>query len=591
MEKDPQDHSEMPRSAVLKQLEIILSSSPFQRSPTMRKLLSHVVTHTLDGKPQQLTGYAIGLDVFGRTEAFDPAQDSLVRVHMNRLRKLLAAYYATTAQTDDILIKIPRGSYTASFALRSGLAGAAQPDAPGEALEHEVQTEPNDKSYRGAVVAALALLALLLIAALTSRSIMQPPPSAQDSRPVLAILPVNQSIGSSAEAMAEDATSLLTAAFGKPTFFRVALSPDPGQPPTARTTGSPLIHVRTHLLASDSGLALQMSLLRTSDREVMWTAIFEENGKDSAALSRLVIRSARELHLQTIEALRRLLAKAPAVQDQPWFLVLNATWSPGEARDSLDWEIERIEFARKALIVDPGYMPAHAVLADKLAYLANVDRRMAALGAREKATEHARKALSQASTDSEIAGNIANYYWHMGQIDFSTKMASLATSLNPSSPVPALQSRVHAYTCAQAPAEVLRFVEDFNASLVPSSPMRWLSLTWLNQLYLNNGDMDSAIEAGQSAFSIFHTPDSALRLAVALAAVGRLDEAEKIIGFIAPNWPNLDLHAYAIQTMGQRCTGQDQASQVLRLYKSMAESLCSRSPDMSMCTSPPPASM
>ena len=120
------------RNAILQQLECILASPEFSVAPRMTALLRHLVTCTLDDKAGQLTGYAIGLDVFGRGPAFDPAQDSIVRVQMTRLRRMLDEYYAAADAMQDIVITIPKGQYRARFAFGASptadAAASAQAD-------------------------------------------------------------------------------------------------------------------------------------------------------------------------------------------------------------------------------------------------------------------------------------------------------------------------------------------------------------------------------------------------------------------------------------------------------------------------------
>jgi hypothetical protein len=74
-----------------------------------------VVNETLEGRGDQLKGYTIGVSVLGKTENFDPEQDSLVRIHAGRLRRLLHTYYLDAGKNDPIYIDIPKGGYHPMF--------------------------------------------------------------------------------------------------------------------------------------------------------------------------------------------------------------------------------------------------------------------------------------------------------------------------------------------------------------------------------------------------------------------------------------------------------------------------------------------
>ncbi|MEM9435155.1 MAG: tetratricopeptide repeat protein [Pseudomonadota bacterium] len=88
------------------------------RSETMLKggrrrydLLDYLVREELEGRGESLKAYAIALDVLGRSEDFDPATDSIVRVEVARLRDALELYYARSTEPNEPKISIPKGSY------------------------------------------------------------------------------------------------------------------------------------------------------------------------------------------------------------------------------------------------------------------------------------------------------------------------------------------------------------------------------------------------------------------------------------------------------------------------------------------------
>ncbi|WEZ83137.1 hypothetical protein P6U16_20015 [Rhizobium sp. 32-5/1] len=96
-------------------LDRIVSSAIFARSERLRAFFRYVVTKELEGAGQQLKGYTIGIDVFGRPQAFNADSDPLVRVHAGKLRKLLDAYYAGEGRSEKWKIIIPKGTYVPEY--------------------------------------------------------------------------------------------------------------------------------------------------------------------------------------------------------------------------------------------------------------------------------------------------------------------------------------------------------------------------------------------------------------------------------------------------------------------------------------------
>ena len=97
------------------ELQAILQSSRFARSPTLTHFLSYLCEKTFAGEAEQIKEYSVALDVFDRRESFDQDTDSIVRVQANRLRKRLSEYYAAEGAGDSIHITIPVGQYVPVF--------------------------------------------------------------------------------------------------------------------------------------------------------------------------------------------------------------------------------------------------------------------------------------------------------------------------------------------------------------------------------------------------------------------------------------------------------------------------------------------
>jgi hypothetical protein len=97
------------------ELQAVLQSNLFTRSPTLTHLLSYLCEKTFAGESAEIKEYSVGLDVFDRRDSFDQDTDSIVRVQANRLRKRLSEYYASEGADHPVHITIPLGQYIPVF--------------------------------------------------------------------------------------------------------------------------------------------------------------------------------------------------------------------------------------------------------------------------------------------------------------------------------------------------------------------------------------------------------------------------------------------------------------------------------------------
>jgi hypothetical protein len=97
-------------------LNRVLASPEFRSSQRACDFLRYVVEATLSGGADHLKERTIGMDVFGRSAAFEPSDDSSVRVKAGDVRKRLAVYYASPQGSGEpIHIDLPVGSYIPQF--------------------------------------------------------------------------------------------------------------------------------------------------------------------------------------------------------------------------------------------------------------------------------------------------------------------------------------------------------------------------------------------------------------------------------------------------------------------------------------------
>ncbi|MGC1448730.1 MAG: malectin domain-containing carbohydrate-binding protein [Candidatus Sulfotelmatobacter sp.] len=112
------------------ELQAVLQSHLFARSPTLTHLLSYLCEKTFAGESAQIKEYSVGLDVFDRRDSFDQDTDSIVRVQANRLRKRLSEFYATEGAIHPVRITIPVGQYIPVFKAMADLGTAAASNQP-----------------------------------------------------------------------------------------------------------------------------------------------------------------------------------------------------------------------------------------------------------------------------------------------------------------------------------------------------------------------------------------------------------------------------------------------------------------------------
>jgi len=95
-------------AVVRSELTKILSSSVFANSPRMIRFLRYVVETTLEGHGGRIKEYVIALEVFEKSETYDPQADSTVRTEASKLRARLSRYYETEGRQDPVVISIPK---------------------------------------------------------------------------------------------------------------------------------------------------------------------------------------------------------------------------------------------------------------------------------------------------------------------------------------------------------------------------------------------------------------------------------------------------------------------------------------------------
>ncbi|MCP5422906.1 MAG: hypothetical protein H6959_08290 [Chromatiaceae bacterium] len=112
-------HVNIDEEQVLQELRRIVNSDEFRSAKRLKEFLTYAVFETLAGRERNLSGYAIGIEVFGRGEDFDPQTNTLVRVTANKLRLKLDHYYNNAGRNNPLRLRLPLGAYRVSVERRA----------------------------------------------------------------------------------------------------------------------------------------------------------------------------------------------------------------------------------------------------------------------------------------------------------------------------------------------------------------------------------------------------------------------------------------------------------------------------------------
>lgn len=98
-------------------VEAIIRSEVLGKSDRRASLLRYLVEMELNGRGEELKAFTIAVDILGRNASFDPTTDSIVRSEVGRLRDALRLYFAELAESDQLRIEIPKGTYRPAFSI------------------------------------------------------------------------------------------------------------------------------------------------------------------------------------------------------------------------------------------------------------------------------------------------------------------------------------------------------------------------------------------------------------------------------------------------------------------------------------------
>jgi hypothetical protein len=141
------------------QVHRIIQSKAFRTSEVHRNLLLYLAEKSLSRTADSLKEYTIGLDVFAKPASYDPRQESVVRMHVARLRQKLVEYYRTEGVDDPVIVDVPKGGFRVTFEPR-GIAPEPVAAAPAAANEKEAPRPESSRRTEHILIGLLVAAAL-----------------------------------------------------------------------------------------------------------------------------------------------------------------------------------------------------------------------------------------------------------------------------------------------------------------------------------------------------------------------------------------------------------------------------------------------
>jgi len=315
--------------------------------------------------------------------------------------------------------------------------------------------------------------------------------------------------------------------------------------------------VRGSVQSLGSGIRITVELADPRTGESLWAGNFDRPRKlDPVATDELVSAISGELDNRLRGFAKAALKRKQPLDMRPWELTLLATWVPGTDQVFLHPHTpDATWLQRRALALDPNYAPAHASLAQALAYYALFTRDAPVARMRGQAAQHARIARALAPYDAGVLYELASYYRMVGDRQGAQAALERVLAVQPDHPLARLDLAFVRGLCTAEGAAATASLRGALQHLSPDNPIRWVALSHLADIELGRGDVAAAAEAAGKSHDIVHQTWSGMTLAAALAKQGRTDEALLISRQTKAEWPGLDWTRFAAEMLPAWCLG------------------------------------
>jgi hypothetical protein len=112
------------------EVQRVLHSAQFRRAPKLQRFLSLICEYHFTNRSRDISEFLIATEAFGKGAAFDPSQDSLVRVQAREARRRLREYYQDEGKDSQLILDIPIGSYAPVFIQTHSRSQLARVNSP-----------------------------------------------------------------------------------------------------------------------------------------------------------------------------------------------------------------------------------------------------------------------------------------------------------------------------------------------------------------------------------------------------------------------------------------------------------------------------
>jgi DNA-binding winged helix-turn-helix (wHTH) protein/TolB-like protein len=327
--------------------------------------------------------------------------------------------------------------------------------------------------------------------------------------------------------------------------------------------------VRGSVQPLGAGLRLTVEVADPVTGESLWAGNFDRpQALDTMREDELVSAVAGEIDNRLLGLAKAAIKRKPLLALRPWELTLLATWVPGTDEVFLRPHTKDATWPqRRALALDPNYAPAHASLAQALAYYALFMRGAPVEPMRREAAGHARLARALAPYDAGVLYELASYYRMIGDRAAAEAALERVIAIQPDHPVARLDLAFVRGLCAPQGGKAAATLRDALGQISPDNPVRAVALSHLADVELGRGELTAAAEAAGKSHDIVHQTWSGMTLAASLAAQGKPAAALRISRETKAEWPSLDWSRFATEMVPAWCLGGPDQPRVAAAFR------------------------
>lgn len=415
--RDPSAPEAIRVDVVQAQVDKILASPGFASSARHSRLLRHLVSMTLEGRGGEIKEYALGVDLFGRGESFDPQTDAIVRTEVSRLRAKLKTYYSGDGRDDPVIVDLPARSYVPVFKLREAPVGVETAAETVEAVVADVAPPPPMRRrtrlwiFAGFVIAVALMLGVLYWLTRGGQ------PVAADEVTSIAVLPFVNSDGDReieqfTDGLTEEVIETLAEIDGLRVVSRTSAFQFKGKQEDLRTVARELnvgAVLEGAVRRSGTHLRITARLVNGAEGYQYYSHVYEHELKSAFTVQREIaahVANVMQVHERAQEVAR--FTRSPEAHRR--YLQGLSYASKGGESDLR----QAIESYQRAIESDPNYSPAHTGLADAyltLALLNEADPGEVMPRAAEAAHTAVKTGETFAHAHAALASVLALYDW------------------------------------------------------------------------------------------------------------------------------------------------------------------------------------